>query len=300
MRFVSFAVALAILKAAPAGAASPPIQIMGRLPAAPQFEQVFGRRMAFYEFGKAHRGSGPPLILIPHLAWDSNAWAANVPELAESRYVIAIDPLGHGQSDKPLLDYKMDTWTDTIAEFVRRRGIERAVFGGTGMGGALSVQMALDYPQHVAGIIVSGSNSGPGEHRGAAPPSGPHGPSLAGTRNYLIDNFYDDKLITDQVVRDRFQYRLWASDGYVIQRHVGDHRPPYSAEELARISVPALFVWCRQDTVTPLKWGEDFARPLPSGRLAVIDRCGHFANIEQPAAFNEVVSSFLADLPGRR
>ena len=273
--------------------------LLGTLDQEPRFEQVFGQRIAYYEYGRQHRRRGPTLILIPQLAWDSHAWASNVRELGEQHHVIAIDPLGHGRSDKPMLDYKMDTWTDTIAEFVRRRRLGRPVFGGAGMGGALSVQMALDYPQLVSGIIVAGSNSGPGEHTGAARPSGPHGPSLAGTRNYLLDNFFDDSLITDDVVRTRFEYRLRANDGYVIQRHLADHRPPYSVEELSRITVPALFPWCREDTVTPLRWGEDFARPLPNGRLVVLERCGHFPNMEQPEQFNAAVLGFLQEVSRR-
>lgn len=296
MRRKFVAAALGVLATATATAAPVQPSIMGKLPASAQFEQVFGQRMAFYEFGQAHRTSGPSLILIPHLAWDSNAWAANIPALGASHHVIAIDPLGHGRSDKPMLDYKMDTWTDTIAEFLRRKGIERAVFGGTGMGGALSVEMALDYPHLVQGIIVAGSNSGPGERKGAARPRGTHGPSLEGTRNYLLDNFHDHRLITDQIIRKRFEYRLWASDGYVIQRHLADHRPPYNAEELSRIAVPAMFIWCREDKVTPLSWGEDFARSLPKGQLAVIEGCGHFPNMERPAQFNAAVSSFLVGL----
>lgn len=273
--------------------------LLGRLDREPRFEQVFGQRMAYYEYGQRHRGRGPTLILIPQLAWDSTAWSSNVRELSEQHHVVAIDPLGHGRSDKPMLDYKMDTWTDTIAEFVRRRRLGRPVFGGAGMGGALAVQMALDYPQLVSGIIVAGSRSGPGEHTGAARSVGPHGPSLAGTRNYLLDTFYDDSLITDDVVRTRFEYRLRASDGYVVQRHLADHRPPYGVEELSRITVPALFPWCREDTVTPLSWGEDFARALPNGRLVVLERCGHFPNIEQPEQFNAAVLRFLDEVSRR-
>ena len=58
-------------------------------------------------------------------------------------------------------------------------------------------------------------------------------------------------------MRARFEYRLRANDGYTIQRHLSDHRAPYSIQELSAISVPALVVWCREDQITPLKWGED-------------------------------------------
>ena len=290
--------ALFLAGTAPAATVHP--QLMGKFAQKPRFEQVFGSRMAYYEFGQRHRGRGPTLILIPHLAWDANAWAANAPAIGARYHVIAIDPLGHGRSDKPMLEYKMDTWTDTIAEFLRRKGLSRAVFGGSGMGGALSVQMALDYPELVQGIVVAGSSSGPGEHKGAAARSGPHGPSLAGTRNYLLDHIHDDSLVTDAVVRARFAYRLQASDGYVIQRHLADHRPPYSPDELSKIRVPALLPWCREDGVTPLSWGEDFARALPQGRLAVLDKCGHFPNMERPEQFNAAVLKFLDGLERRQ
>jgi hypothetical protein len=71
--------------------------------------------------------------------------------------------------------------------------------------------------------------------------------------------FHDKSLITDDPVRARFEYRLRANDGYTIQQHLSDHRAPYSIQELSAISVPALFVWCREDQITPLTWGEDYA-----------------------------------------
>lgn len=249
--------------------------------------EVFGQRLAYYE-----KGSGEPLILLPHLGWDSHMWARNFDALASNRRVIALDPLGQGASDKPLLDYRMATWTDTLDEFMRLKGVDRAVIGGTGMGGALAVEMALDYPKRVTAIIVGASNSGPGPKQGGIA-RGPPLSSLAASRELLEQNFFDKRLITDELVRERFAYRMRANDGYVIQRHLADHRLPYSAVELQRIRVPALFIWCREDAVTPLQWGRDFAAATPLGRLAVLERCGHLPAMEQPEAFNRVVNQFL-------
>jgi len=108
--------------------------------------------------------------------------------------------------------------------------------------------------------------------------------------------FYNKSLITDDVVRARFEYRLRADDGYTIQRHLSDHRPPYSVQELSAIRVPALFVWCREDEITPLKWGEDFAAAVPGARLSVLNGCGHFPNLEKPNDFNQAVLEFLRQL----
>jgi pimeloyl-ACP methyl ester carboxylesterase len=254
-----------------------------------RMERVFGQRIAYYETGPV---AAPALVLIPSLTWDAHAWAQNVPELSRSFRVIVIDPLGTGRSDKPMIDYKMDTWTDTFAEFLRVKGIQRAAFVGAVMGGALAVQMALDYPTMVSSIVVAASNSGPGPHEGGAR-SPMYGPSLKGVRASLREAFFDSTLVTPEVVRARFARRLSANDGYTIQRHVADHRPRYTIEELRNITIPALFVWCREDVTTPLSWGEDFAKALPRGRLHVIEKCGHYPNIEKPAEFNQAVMNFL-------
>lgn len=289
---LAVAALVALVTARPLAAQAPAARprLLDTLPLPVQYERAFGQRLAYYEAGPR---AAPVVILIPGLTWDAHAWAQNVPALARSYRAIVIDPLGMGRSDRPLIDYKMDTWTDTFAEFMRLRGIDRAAFVGAVMGGALSVQMALDYPERVSAIVVAASNSGPGPHAGAVR-SLAGGPSLAGTRASLLASFFDSTLVTDSVVRARFARVLGAGDGYTIQRHLADHRPRYTEVELARITVPALFVWCREDAVTPLSWGQDYAKALPAGQLAVIERCGHYPNLEQPAAFDRVVSEFLA------
>ena len=267
--------------------------LLGRLPQPVRYAQVFGQRLAYYE-----AGSGAVVFLIPSLGWDANAWAQNFSALARTYHVIAVDPLGLGRSDKPLIDYKMDTWTDGFAELMRIKGISRAAFIGAVMGGALAVQMALDYPDRVSAIVIAASNSGPGAHEGGLKGPPAYAPSLAGTRANLFDSFYDSSLVTDSIVRARLTYRLGAGDGYTIQRHLADHRVPYTPTELARVTIPALVVWCREDLITPLSWGDDYAKALPRGKLAVLDRCGHFPNLEQPTAFNRAVIGFLDSLAG--
>jgi pimeloyl-ACP methyl ester carboxylesterase len=208
---------------------------------------VFGQRIVYYEAGR-----GRTLVLLANLGWDSHMWSQNMPALAENHHVIAIDLLGTGESAKPHIDYKMDTWTDFIAEFLRLKAIRGATIIGAVMGGALAVQFALDHPEMSEGLVCAASNSGPGKHEGGR--QSPAGwPSLAGVRRGLMAAFHDKSLVTDEFVRARFEYRLRADDGYTIERHLSDHRAPYSVQELSVIRVPALFVWCRQDEITPLK-----------------------------------------------
>lgn len=226
------------------------LNILQKLTSSKKTMSVFGQNIVYYEAGR-----GRTLVLLAQLGWDSNMWSQNMPALAENFHVIAIDLIGTGQSAKPHIEYKMDTWTDFIAELLRLKGIRKATIIGAVMGGALAVQFTLDHPEMSEGLVCAASNSGPGKHEGGKQPA--NWPSLAGVRRGLMASFYDKSLVTDALVRERFEFRLRTDDGYTIERHLSDHRPPYSTQELSAIRVPALFVWCRQDEITPLKWGED-------------------------------------------
>ena len=265
-----------------------------KLTVPPRTRPVFGQRIVYYEAGR-----GKTLVLLANLGWDSQMWAQNMPALARNHHVIAIDLIGTGASAKPHIDYKMDTWTDFIAEFLRQKGVRKATIIGAVMGGALAVQFALDHPEMSEGLVCAASNSGPGNHQVAQQGSGPW-PSLAGVRRSLMAALYDKSLVTDELVRSRFEYRLKTDDGYTIERHLSDHRAPYSVQELSAIRVPALFVWCRQDKITPLKWGEDFAAAVTGAGLAVIDGCGHLPNLEKPEEFNQAIINFLEQKAPRR
>jgi pimeloyl-ACP methyl ester carboxylesterase len=63
---------------------------------------------------------------------------------------------------------------------------------------------------------------------------------------------------------------------------------------LAKIAVPTLVVWGRDDRITPVECGTTYAESIPGARLHVIERCGHFAHLEQPAELARVVREFCA------
>src|SRR5262245_14824299 len=262
--------------------------ILAKLTIAKRTITVFGQHMAYYE-----AGTGKAVVLLPNLTWDSHAWSQNVTAISAKYHVIALDLPGTGDSVKPLIEYKMDTWTDFISEFLRLKRIPKATIVGAIMGGALAVQFALDHKEMSEGLVCAASNSGPGDHEGGIRPE--NWPSLAGTRRSLRTSFHDKSLVTDALVRARFEDRLRVDDGYTVARHLADHRAPYSVAELSTIRVPALFVWCREDEITPLKWGEDYAAAVPGAQLVVLEGCGHLPNLEKPDAFNTAVLGFLAE-----
>ena len=84
-------------------------------PAAPVSAQVtvFGAKIHYVE-----AGNGPVVILLHGLADNVGVWDATLPALSPRYRVIALDQIGFGKSDKPLLAYRPATFVDFLRGFL--------------------------------------------------------------------------------------------------------------------------------------------------------------------------------------
>ena len=63
---------------------------------------------------------------------------------------------------------------------------------------------------------------------------------------------------------------------------------------LGAVRARTLIVWGRGDKVVPLECGEAYARAIPGSRLSVVEKAGHFVDMEQPEALAKLISEFAA------
>src|SRR5450432_4484317 len=92
--------------------------------------KVFGRKICYYDAGK-----GPALVLVHGVGGDADQWAFCFDALAATNRVVALDLLGFGRSDKPLIDYRIAGFVEVLERFLANVGIERAHLLGHSMGG---------------------------------------------------------------------------------------------------------------------------------------------------------------------
>ena len=69
---------------------------------------------------------------------------------------------------------------------------------------------------------------------------------------------------------------------------------PDATASLATIDVPTLIVVGEEDVLTPPKESHAMHAAIRGSRLEIIPGAGHVSNVERPAAFNQVLSEFLA------
>jgi pimeloyl-ACP methyl ester carboxylesterase len=87
-----------------------------------------------------------------------------------------------------------------------------------------------------------------------------------------------------------------APSSSVVAALMGLAERPDSTPQLRSITVPTLIVVGEHDQITPVGDARLLARAIPGARLEIVPAAGHLPALEQPVAFNRVLTTFLAGL----
>ena len=246
---------------------------------------VFGQKIAYYD-----TGSGPAVVLVH--GFDSEArfdWGHVLLPLAENYRVVALDQVGFGSSEKPSLDYCIQTFVDFLGEFLRTLGIYEFTLAGESFGGWVSALYTIQSlaPDNTGPLALPSPQRLILEDAAGLVPLPPHPP--------LAMVFHDKSRVTEEFIRDVWGMKIRANDGSTEHALWGN--PKTSTEvvssRLAIITVPTLVVWGDSDEVIPLAQGRAYAEGIPGAKLSIIAECGHAPSIERPAEFLAAVLPFI-------
>jgi pimeloyl-ACP methyl ester carboxylesterase len=240
-------------------------------------------------------GTGVPLILIHGLADDASIWDSVIPALSARFRVIALDQIGFGRSDKPLLNYRVSTFVDFLDGFMTELKIERAWLIGNSLGGWVAAAFALAHPDRVEGLVLSDA-AGYAE----LPKTMDRG-ALSALRLASRDDirylgpltFHDKRFYQDLDLA--FKQRVTAGDSYAVGQLLDSMVRGDDAldNRLRMLNRPTLVIWGRDDKLIPLSFGERFHQEIATSRLQIIDNCGHMPQVECPNEFAAAVLQFL-------
>jgi pimeloyl-ACP methyl ester carboxylesterase len=256
---------------------------------AEKIASVFGENIHYFEVGQ-----GPAVILLHGLGAVKEIWLPNIGALAAAHHVYAIDQIGFGQSDKPLLDYRIATFSDFLYGFMQSQHVSKATLVGNSLGGWIALEFTAAHPDMVDKLVLVDSAGVPWKP-GAAPTVNLDPASLAATRTMLEVMFYNKNLVTDAFVQQVFLSRIHNNDGYTIQRTMAGvaTEDQFEDKKLPSIHAPTLVLWGRNDELLGMDMAEKLRDGIPGAKVVVIEQCGHIPQIEKPAEFNRVVLEFL-------
>src|SRR5207253_3503657 len=110
---------------------------------------VFGAKLHYID-----AGTGSPVILLHGLADDVGVWESAIAPLAAKYRVVALDQIGFGRSDKPLLNYRASTFVDFLDGFLNELKIDRASLVGNSLGGWVAADFALTHPERINRLVL--------------------------------------------------------------------------------------------------------------------------------------------------
>jgi len=246
---------------------------------------VFDQNIRYIEAGQ-----GPAVILLHGMGGAKESWMGNFGALAAGYHVYAIDQIGFGHSDKPLLDYKIATFVDFLYAFMQTQNIGKATLVGNSFGGWIALDFAVQHPNMMEKLVLV--DAAGLTWLQPIPELNPS--SIAATRTLIESVFYDKKMVSDDAALQVFTDRMRNNDGYTIQRTVaGFATPQFEDAKLASIHAPTLVMWGRQDELIPLASAEKLRDGIMGAKLVVFEQCGHVPQIEKSAEFNRTLLEFL-------
>lgn len=193
---------------------------------------------------------------------------------------------------KDLTIPKLGCW---LKEFCTQLNLRSPVLLGNSMGGHIALEYAVQYPDSVSSLVLTGSSGLLERDFGTTCPR-------RNDREYIRKQaaltFYDD-LIDDTILDEIIDVITTPSklkNLLAITRSTHSHN---MEEKLPGISHPALLIWGKNDKITPPEVAKAFLRLMPDAQLKWINKCGHAPMMEHPKTFALYLEEFLRELKNK-
>ncbi|MCS6908137.1 MAG: alpha/beta fold hydrolase [Anaerolineales bacterium] len=263
-----------------------------------KFAEFESFKMAYEEVG-----SGIPLLLIHGYPLNRHMWQPQLDELGKDARVIAPDLRGHGDSTPTEGIYTMDLLAEDCAKLLDHLRIrEKIVLCGLSMGGYISFAFARNYPERLAGLILTATRAAPDteEHKlnrqrslALAKEQGLEPIIEAMLPRVLSPTTLQNRPDLVQTVRKIMQRTS-------LQAILGDLQGMMERADsrpfLKQITVPTLILHGKEDPLIPVEEAKAMQESIPNCRLVLLDRAGHLPNLEASEQFNQAIREFIQTL----
>lgn len=253
------------------------------------------------------QGSGRPVLFLHGWAMSGRVWRFQR-RLLDDRRLIFLDQRGHGQSS-PADCYALEDFAGDLVSFCQELELEGAVLVCWSMAVQVALQAFPALSQRLAGMVLVG-----GTPRFTAADDFPHGKPPVEVKGLGVRLKRDYQKTMGEFFRGMFVEG--EMDGAQYQRIVheivmGGKSPDQAAalkalqilstadlrDRLPLVDRPVLLVHGESDSICSVAASEYMAQRLPMATLKVMAGCGHAPFMTQPERFNELVRSFLRELP---
>jgi pimeloyl-ACP methyl ester carboxylesterase len=258
----------------------------------------------YEEHGPTEPGSArPPLVLAYGIGGNADLWDVNVKALAARRRVVLWEPRGHARSDSPEdpARYSFARWTLDLKAVLDHLRIRTAHVGGLSLGAGIATRFTLAFPARVRSLLVTNSSSAVGlplsvenivMRARSIEVTLTKGMEAMAEFSMAANPNVANRLAIDPSSKDEFYayYRRLTPIGYANSLRAllaMDH----ITDRLGELRVPVLLIGGDRDpSLAPMGV---MHRKVRGSKLVVLSPASHFANRDQPEAWNRAAVEFL-------
>jgi len=245
---------------------------------------------------------GTPLVFLHGGGLDHRSWRDQVTAFGERHRVVLVDARGHGESSTPTGAYRH---CDDLAAVLAALDLGPAVVVGLSMGGGTATDLALEHPEHVAGLVVSGTGTSEptftdpwvldvfAKWKAAEETRDPQRWMDAFLR--FVPGPFRALEDVDPQVMERVQEMGWHTlQHHAIQGFVPPTPVTRTWERVPSVTVPVLVASGSLDSLDHIDMGHRLVEAVPDGIVVDIPDTAHYPNLERPAEFDAAVELLIA------
>lgn len=250
----------------------------------------------------ASAGSGPALLLVHGFPLDHSMWNDQLAGLSDRFHVLAPDMRGFGASTS-FEAYSIADLADDL-EYVRYHfANQKQLFVcGLSMGGYVALEYWRRHAKHLAGLILADTKPHTDEEEVVAA-------RLAMASRVLEVGAWEathgmlPRLLStcratghDTVTADVARMLESAQPKAIAAGQIAMAERAAFDSQLIDINVPTQVICGSHDAICSPQLTRQWAKNIAGARLDIIKDAGHIPPMENPAAFNLAVSSFLTEV----
>jgi len=241
-----------------------------------------------YYFDNGGNWARPAVILIHGAGGNNLYWPPEIRRLKDQR-IYALDLPGHGKSEgigrQSIADY-----AHSVLDFMDALKIQKAVFVGHSMGGAVALWLGIHNPSRTLGLglIATAPRLRVSSELLSSSSVEATLPLAIKTTVDLVFGSQTDLHTRELAAQRMAELRYPVLHGDFLACDVFDE-----TSLQGRVKAPALIVCGSEDRMTPARYSEVMHRRIKKSMLHIVEGAGHMVMLEQPLVTARIIDLFL-------